>query len=65
MDAIDCRQCLWFNNDVKTHSPLFYMHVVLESRAKLGLPKEHAERGIYIAKGSIEVNGRNVSMQDR
>ena len=44
-------------NDVKTHSPLFYLHVVLDAGAKLGLPKEHAERGIYIAKGSIEVNG--------
>lgn len=44
-------------NEVKTHSPLFYLHVVLDAGAKLGLPKEHAERGIYIAKGSIEVNG--------
>lgn len=44
-------------NDVKTHSPLFYLHVVLDAGAKLGLPKEHAERGIYIAKGSIQVNG--------
>src|SRR5690606_37534686 len=44
-------------NDVKTHSPLFYLHVVLDKGAKLGLPKEHAERGIYIAKGSIEVAG--------
>ena len=44
-------------NDVKTHSPLFYLHVILDAGAKLGLPKKHAERGIYIAKGSIEVNG--------
>ena len=44
-------------NDVKIHSPLFYLHVVLAAGAKLGLPGEHAERGIYIAKGSIEVNG--------
>ena len=45
-------------NDVKTHSPLFYLHVVLNAGARFGLPKEHAERGIYIAKGSIEVAGR-------
>ena len=45
------------SNEVKTHSPLFYLHVVLDKGAKLGLPKEHTERGIYIAKGSIEVNG--------
>jgi redox-sensitive bicupin YhaK (pirin superfamily) len=45
------------SNDVKTASPLFYLHVVLEQGAKFGLPKEHAERGIYIAKGSIELAG--------
>ena len=44
-------------NDVKTHSPLFYLHVVLQQDARFGLPKEHAERGIYIAKGSLEVAG--------
>jgi redox-sensitive bicupin YhaK (pirin superfamily) len=42
-------------NDVKTHSPLFYLHVILDAGARFGLPKEHSERGIYIAKGSIEV----------
>src|SRR5688572_12530674 len=41
-------------NDVKTHSPLFYLHVVLQPGARFGLPKEHPERGIYIAKGSVE-----------
>jgi redox-sensitive bicupin YhaK (pirin superfamily) len=44
-------------NDVKTHSPLFYLHVVLQPGARFGLPKEHAERGFYIAKGSVEVAG--------
>ncbi len=44
-------------NDVKTNSPLFYLHVELDVNAKFGLPKEHAERGIYIVKGSIELNG--------
>ncbi|AKQ46896.1 pirin [Rufibacter radiotolerans] len=45
-------------NSVKTHSPLFYLHVVLEAGARLSLPTEHTERGIYIAKGSLEVSGR-------
>ena len=27
------------NNEVKTHSPLFYLHVVLEKGARFGLPK--------------------------
>jgi redox-sensitive bicupin YhaK (pirin superfamily) len=44
-------------NDVKTHSPLFYLHVVLQQGARFGLPKEHTERGLYIAKGSVEVSG--------
>ncbi len=44
-------------NDVKTHSPLFYLHVVLEKGAKFGLPKEQPERKIYIANGNVEVGG--------
>ncbi|WP_224996099.1 pirin family protein [Cesiribacter sp. SM1] len=44
-------------NGVKTHSPLFYLHVVLEKGARFGLPPEHPERGFYIAKGSIELSG--------
>ena len=46
-------------NDVKTNSPLFYLHVVLQQGASFGLPPEHEERGFYIAKGSIEVGGNN------
>lgn len=44
-------------NDVRTASPLFYLHAVLQPGARFGLPKEHSERGIYIAKGSVEVAG--------
>lgn len=44
-------------NDVKTHSDLFYLHVVLQQGATFGLPKDHLERGFYIAKGSVEVAG--------
>ena len=45
-------------NDVKTHSPLFYIHIELDGKATLGLPKEYEERAIYVVKGSIEFNGR-------
>ncbi len=45
------------NNQVKTNSPLFYLHVVLDQGAKFGMPKEHSERGIYIVNGSIEISG--------
>jgi redox-sensitive bicupin YhaK (pirin superfamily) len=44
-------------NDVKTHSPLFYIHIELDTQASLGLPKEYEERAIYVVKGSIEFNG--------
>lgn len=42
---------------VKTHSPLFYLHVLLQKDARFGLPKEHSERGFYLAKGSVEIGG--------
>jgi redox-sensitive bicupin YhaK (pirin superfamily) len=44
-------------NDVKTNSPLFYLHVTLQQNAAFGLPEEHAERGFYIVKGSVELSG--------
>ncbi len=44
-------------NEVKTHSPLFYLHVVLQPGTRFGLPLGYAERGIYVARGSVEVNG--------
>lgn len=45
-------------SSVKTSSPMFYLHVVLDQGTRFSLPKEHVERGVYVAKGSIEVNGR-------
>jgi len=44
-------------NHVKTHSPLFYAHVVLQPGTHFGLPTGYPERGAYVAKGSVEVNG--------
>jgi redox-sensitive bicupin YhaK (pirin superfamily) len=44
-------------NDVKTNSPLCYLHVVLQKDTGFGLPKEHSERGFYIVKGSVEITG--------
>jgi redox-sensitive bicupin YhaK (pirin superfamily) len=49
-------------NDVRTHSPLFYLHVILDQGSRLALPTEHTERGIYVAKGSIEVSGRTYTI---
>jgi len=44
-------------NGVKTNSPLFYLHVVLQAGARLGLPEGYSERAVYVAKGSIGVAG--------
>ncbi|HEY3405938.1 MAG TPA: pirin family protein [Ohtaekwangia sp.] len=45
-------------NTVKTNSPLFYLHVVLDAGAKIGLPAEHTERAVYVVNGSVEFGGR-------
>jgi len=47
------------SNGVTTHSPLFYVHTVLQPGTRFGLPQHYAERGAYIAKGSLEVNGHS------
>jgi len=44
-------------NEVKTHSPLFYLHVQLQPGATFGLPTEHTERALYIVKGSLQISG--------
>ncbi|MCR6721827.1 MAG: pirin family protein [Chitinophagaceae bacterium] len=44
-------------NDVKTHSPLFYLHVVLEKDTRFALPTGYEERGLYVVKGGIETEG--------
>jgi redox-sensitive bicupin YhaK (pirin superfamily) len=46
-----------FRSPVRTHSPLFYLHVVLDAGARIGMPKGHVERAAYVANGSVEVDG--------
>jgi redox-sensitive bicupin YhaK (pirin superfamily) len=45
-------------NEVKTLSPLFYLHVVLEAGTRFALPQEHSERGVYIVRGTLETGGQ-------
>lgn len=45
------------SNAVDTHSPMFYLHVVLESGAILRIPDGYPERAIYIVKGALETGG--------
>src|SRR5690625_3590042 len=42
---------------VKTHSPLFYVHLTMNTGSRYALPAEYSERAIYVAEGEIEVNG--------
>ena len=43
---------------VKTHSDLFYADVTLAKAARLPLPVEHEERGLYLVSGRINAGGR-------
>lgn len=45
-------------NDVKTHSPLFYLHVALKPGAAFTLPVGYEERAVYVVKGSIAFGGQ-------
>ena len=45
--------------EVKTHSPMFYVHWQLAAGAKAQLPAEYSERAAYVATGAVEVEGRN------
>jgi redox-sensitive bicupin YhaK (pirin superfamily) len=41
---------------IRTHSPLFYVHVALEPGARIALPSEHAERAAYVVSGAVEAD---------
>ncbi len=42
---------------VRTRSPLFYVHVQMETGATLDVPASLGERAIYVPRGSLEVDG--------
>lgn len=48
-------------NEVATLSPMFYLHVKLQKDAVFGLPEKHSERGIYIARGKLEISSVSYS----
>ncbi|WP_211223652.1 pirin family protein [Arenimonas composti] len=43
---------------VRTHSPLFYLHVVLQPGARIALPDDYPERALHVVEGEVEVDGR-------
>jgi redox-sensitive bicupin YhaK (pirin superfamily) len=42
---------------VRVHSPLFYAHLDLDAGAIAEIPGDHPERAIYVATGTIEIDG--------
>ena len=51
-------------NSVKTHSPLFYVHVELHAGATVTLPAGYSERGLYVVKGTVSFEGRSYGVGD-
>ena len=45
---------------VRTHSPMFYVHWEFDREGSAALPADYPERAIYVATGSIEVDGCTV-----
>jgi hypothetical protein len=45
---------------VKTHSPLFYVHVALETSSRITLPREYSERAAYLVSGAVMADGQTV-----
>ena len=45
---------------VRTHSPLFYVHLDLETGARAEIPGGHGERAIYVANGAVELGGETL-----
>ncbi len=43
---------------VKTHSPMFYLHMTLADGAACELPQNYTERAVYIVSGSLSVEGQ-------
>lgn len=46
-------------SEVRTHSPLFYLHWQLAENAKVQMPATYTERAAYVAAGSVTVGGQN------
>jgi redox-sensitive bicupin YhaK (pirin superfamily) len=47
--------------NVKTHSPMFYLHWEMQPGTKASLPDGHKERAAFVARGAVECEGRTFS----
>jgi redox-sensitive bicupin YhaK (pirin superfamily) len=46
------------SSPVKTRSPLFYVHAILQPGAAVGLPQGYAERAAYVVAGAVDHGGQ-------
>jgi len=53
-------KALGLEANVKTHSPLFYLHWDLAAGARTDLPADYPERAIYVTTGAIEVDNQRI-----
>lgn len=49
---------------VPTHSPMFYAAVELQEGGTFSMPREHAERAVYISSGAIRLEGAEYTAGD-
>jgi redox-sensitive bicupin YhaK (pirin superfamily) len=45
------------SNDVRTFSPLYYLHAELAAGASMAMPTDHAERAAYVVSGAVVHDG--------
>jgi len=45
------------SNQVRSYSPLFYLHAELDPGAGMAMPADHAERAAYVVTGMVEHDG--------
>jgi len=53
-------KALGLEANVKTHSPLFYLHWDLDAGARAELPADYPERAIYVTTGAIELDNQRI-----
>jgi len=51
-------EALGLRSQVRTHSPLFYVHFSLRSGATAALPAQYPERAAYVVSGTVEADGQ-------
>src|SRR5688572_32310415 len=50
-------------SEVRTHSPLFYVHWQLAEGAKVRMPENYKERAAYVAAGSVTVGSQKFGVR--